>query len=272
MFRAATVGLALLTVFPIWPGPAFGQPSDLIFKDGFNRWIPAQSTTWQWQLTGTLDLTVSAQMYDVDLFETEASSVAALHALGRKAVCYLSAGTWEDWRPDANQFPPEVLGNSYGGWPGERWLDIRRLEVLAPIMAARLDQCRAKGFDGVEPDNVDGFQNDTGFVLTAADQIAYNRWFAEQAHARELSIGLKNDMDQALALVGDFDWALTEECVFFNACAQTMPFTSAGKAVFAAEYTDTGMTLEVLCPQAAAFGLSGILKQRDLGAWRQSCN
>ena len=88
-------------------------------------WRPAIGATWQWQLTGLpVDLSVDAQVVDIDLFESDASVVAALHALGRRVICYLSAGTWEDWRPDKNQFPRELIGRAYEGWEGERWLDI----------------------------------------------------------------------------------------------------------------------------------------------------
>ncbi|MEJ2209917.1 MAG: endo alpha-1,4 polygalactosaminidase [Anaerolineae bacterium] len=236
---------------------------------------PAVGTPWQWQLTGLpIDLAAEAEMYDIDLFDNEAGTIAALHARGRFVVCYLSAGSWEDWRPDADLFPALVLGNDYEGWPGERWLDIRRIDLLAPIMRARLDLCRAKGFDGVEPDNVDGYSNDTGFALTYEDQLAYNRWLADEAHARGLSIGLKNDAEQAGDLLADFDWALTEDCFAQGWCGEVAPFVEAGKAVFAAEYTDeltVKRFLKGVCPQAEAIGFSAILKDRDLDAWRQDC-
>ena len=132
-------------------------------------------------------------MYDVDLFDNDEAVVMALHSAGRKVVCYMNAGGWEEWRPDAQQFPDEVMGANLDDWEGERWLDIRRLDVLGPIMEARMDLCGAKGFDGIEPDNVDGFLNDTGFPLTYEDQLSYNIWFANAAHERGLSIGLKND-------------------------------------------------------------------------------
>ncbi|MBN1661281.1 MAG: endo alpha-1,4 polygalactosaminidase [Anaerolineae bacterium] len=237
-------------------------------------WQPPVGMSWQWQLTGDVDLSFDAEMYDVDLFDVEAGTVAALHAQGRKVVCYLSAGSWEDWRPDAGQFPAEVLGNEYEGWPGERWLDIRRIDLLASIMRARLDQCRAKGFDGVEPDNIDGYANDTGFPLTYGDQLAYNSWLADEAHARGLSIGLKNDDEQVADLLPHFDWALTEDCFAQGWCDEVAPFVDAGKAVFAAEYTDELSLDEFLanvCPEAEALGLSAILKHRDLDAWRQAC-
>ena len=139
-------------------------------------------------------------------------------------------------------------------------------------MRTRLDQCRDKGFDGVEPDNIDGYTNDTGFQLTYSDQLAYNRWLALEAHRRGLSIGLKNDAEQAADLVGYFDWALTEDCFAEGWCEAMAPFIGAGKAVFAAEYTDTGITLDDFCAPATDLGFSVILKHRELDAWPVACS
>jgi endo-alpha-1,4-polygalactosaminidase (GH114 family) len=228
--------------------------------------------TWQLQFTGLpVDPSFNVTMYDIDMFDSDASLVTALHAQGRKVVCYISVGSREDWRPDADQFPLAVLGNDYEGWPGEQWLDIRQIDLLAPIMRARFDLCKAKGFDGVDPDNVDGYQNNTGFPLTYQDQIAYNRWLADEAHARSLAIGLKNDSDQVGDLLAYFEWAVTEDCFDQSWCSQMSPFIQAGKAVFAIEYTDTGMTTNQFCPQANLLGFSGILKHRNLDAWQQIC-
>jgi endo-alpha-1,4-polygalactosaminidase (GH114 family) len=193
---------------------------------------------------------------------------------GRKVICYISVGSWEDWRPDADQFPASILGNDYEGWPGEKWLDIRQIDLLAPIMRARFEQCKAKGFDGVEPDNIDGYTNDTGFPLTYQDQLNYNIWLTNEAHARGLSIGLKNDGDQAEDLLSYFDWVMTEDCFADDWCEEVDPFVTAGKAVFAAEYTDqmtTDQFLSEVCPQARAMNFNAILKNRDLDAWRQAC-
>jgi hypothetical protein len=235
-------------------------------------WRPAVGTSWQWQLSGTpIDTTVDAAAYDIDLFDTDASVVADLHAMGRKVICYLDAGSWEDWRDDAASFPASVLGNDYEGWAGEKWLDIRDLATLGPILEKRLDLCRDKGFDGVEPDNIDGYTNNTGFPLTAADQLAFNQWFAGAAHARGLSVGLKNDDDQVAQLVSVFDWAMIEDCFDGAFCASFDPFAAAGKAVFMAEYTDTGVTLEGLCAEAKTRSFSAILKHRELDAYRAAC-
>jgi endo-alpha-1,4-polygalactosaminidase (GH114 family) len=238
-------------------------------------WQPSHGTSWQWQLTDLpVNQSFDVDVYDIDMFDNDASTVAALHAQGRVVLCYISVGSWEDWCPDADQFPPEVLGNDYEGWPGEKWLDIRRIDLLAPIMRARLDLCRAKGFDGVEPDNVDGYTNDTGCPFTYQDQLTYNIWLADEAHARGLSIGLKNDEAQAADLVSYFDWAMTEDCFADEWCEEMAPFTDIGKVVFAAEYTNqltVKQFLNQVCPQADVMNLDAILKHRDLDAWRLAC-
>jgi hypothetical protein len=232
------------------------------------RWMPAPRTTWQWQLSGAVDQSVPADMYDIDLFDTPAATVASLHAQGRKVVCYVDAGTYEPGRPDSGSIPAAVQGSGVAGWPGERWLDIRRLDVLGPILERRLDLCRSKGFDGVEPDNIDGYANSSGFPLSAADQLAFNRFIAAAAHARGLSVGLKNDLEQAAALQPDFDWALNEQCYEYGECGALQPFVQAGKAVFIAEYA---MDPSAFCGQAAASGYSAIRKQLALDAWRKAC-
>ncbi len=237
-----------------------------------DTWIPVQAASWQWQLSGLpADLGVDAEVYDLDLFETGPETIADLHARGRSTICYLSAGSWEDWRPDAADFPDVVIGEKYAGWPGERWLDVRRIDLLGPIMTARLRMCREKGFDAVEPDNIDGYDNDTGFSITYDDQLRYNRWLASEAHALGLSIGLKNDAGQAADLALDFDWALTEDCFDQGWCESMSPFLQAGKAVFAAEYTDTGVDFDRACAELPQAGFSLILKDRDLSAWRDAC-
>jgi len=208
-------------------------------------------------------------MYDVDLFETDASTVRELQSQGRKVICYMNAGGWEDWRADASRFLDELIGVNLDDWEGERWLDIRRIDLLAPIMEARMDSCKAKGFDGIEPDNVDGFLNDTGFPLNYEDQLRYNIWLAGAAHERGLSIGLKNDMEQIADLLPHFDWALNEQCFEYDECETLLPFIDAGKPVYNVEYElETGE----FCDKAKDLGFNSMRKNLSLDAWQQSCN
>ncbi len=246
-------------------GHDHGQPSP---PGHPSWWQPAPGTSWQWQLSGTLDTSLDVTMYDIDLFDTPQAAIDRLHDRGSVVICYLSAGSYEDWRPDSASFPSSVLGNDLDGWPGERWLDIRRLDILGPILAARLDLARAKGCDGVEPDNIDGYANATGFPLTARDQLRFNRWLADQAHRRGLSIGLKNDLDQVAELVADFDWALNEQCFQYDECDLLLPFIRSGKAVFGVEYQGDPARF---CPRANSLNFDWLKKHQSLDAWRQSC-
>ncbi|RKN41714.1 endo alpha-1,4 polygalactosaminidase [Streptomyces hoynatensis] len=230
-------------------------------------WRPEPGTDWQWQLSGTLDLDVDVPVYDVDGFETEAADVAALHARGVRVICYVNVGAWEDFRPDAGDFPRELLGGG-NGWEGERWLDIRAREALRPLLERRFDMCADKGFDAIEPDLTDGYLNETGFPLTAEDQLAYNRMVAELAHERGLSVGLKNDLEQIPELVGDFDFAVNEECAELGECQRLTPFVEAGKAVLHVEYA---LAAEEFCAQTTELGLSSMVKHLSLDAWREPC-
>lgn len=234
-------------------------------------WQPKPGTTFQWQLDGPIDLSISADVYDLDLFETDSEMIEKLHDNGRKVIGYSSIGAWENWRPDAQQFPKEVIGKDYQGWPGEKWLDIRAIDTLAPIIRARLDLLKSKGFDAIEPDNIDGYEADTGFPLTQADQLRFNKWLAKEAHDRGLSIGLKNVHELVSTLQSDFDWALTEDAFDQGWASAMSDFIKAGKAVFMVEYTDTKTSLELFCPTAHSLGYTGVLKHRSLDAWRRIC-
>jgi glycosyl hydrolase family 114 len=234
-------------------------------------WHPTVGLTWQWQIgNNDIDTSVEADVYDVDLY-VDQSIIDELHARGRKVICYMSVGSYEDWRPDKDQFPREVLGRDYDGWKGEKWLDIRQIDTLAPIMLARLDLCKAKGFDAVEPDNMEIHTNNTGFPITYEDQLNYALWLANESHKRGLAIGVKNAPDQVVDLVGHFDFAITEDAFYYGWAEKMVPFIEAGKPVFAAEYTDLPGNFTAFCGQGKRLNFSTILKHRGLDAWLQTC-
>ncbi len=237
---------------------------------------PPVETTWQWQLQGTLNTTYDVDLYDIDLFDTPATTIASLQGAGRKVICYFSAGTYEPWREDAGQFVEADLGDPLADFADERWLDIRSPNVHA-IMKARLDLAVTRGCDGVEPDNVDSYTNEPGLPLTADDQLTYNRFIANQAHTRGLSVALKNDLDQVEALVDYFDFAINEQCHEYEECSVLAPFTAAGKAVLVAEYQDRfvnpGPERDAMCANALAAGLRVLGLSWDLDdSLRFSCD
>jgi hypothetical protein len=230
---------------------------------GGGRWIPSKATTFYWQLQGAPDNGKNVGAYDLDGFDNDAAKVAALHALGKKVVCYMDAGTYEPGRPDSSQFAAALLGADVVGWPGEKWLDIRpagpHYAELQAIMTARFRICQQKGFDAVEPDNIDSYANSAGFNATAADQLAYDRWIATTVHGLGLAVLQKNDLDQIPQLVGDFDGVLDEECNKYSECDTLAPYVAAGKPAWNAEYTDDGETTAAFCSADATAGITGAL-------------
>ena len=217
-------------------------------------------TTWYWQLQGTINANVATKVYDVDLFDTGSATISALKAQGKIVICYFSAGSYENWRPDAASFPAAALGSNLSGWPGERWLDVRNSSVRT-IMAARMDYAKSKGCDGLEPDNVDGYSNKSGFLLTAQDQISYNSFLADQAHVRGMTIALKNSTDLVSSLVNKFDFAVVEECFAYDECEAYSPFVKQNKAVLNAEYSNYS---SAICAEAKSLGFSTAFFGLDL--------
>lgn len=234
--------------------------------------LPA-GVTWQWQLNGTLNLNYDVDVYDIDLFNTDQSEITALQARGITVICYFSAGTYEDFRSDSGDFDESDLGNPVEGFEDEKWLDIRSENVLA-IMTARLDLAVSKNCDGVEPDNVDAYMNNSGFTLSASDQLSFNRNIANLAHERNLSAGLKNDLDQIEDLVDYFDFTVNEQCFEFDECEELSPFIEANKAVLNAEYDDNYVNnSSLICPSAQSLQLSTLIMPLDLDdSFRISCD
>jgi hypothetical protein len=191
------------------------------------------------------------EVYDIDGELNTKATVDYLHSKGKKVICYFDAGVYETYRTDADKFPQSIIGAKDEGWDGSFWMDIRQVAVIEPIMRARIQMCKDKGFDSIEPDEITNWSNKSGFPLTYDDQITYNRAIAGWAHEAGLSIGLKGDLEQAHDLVDDFDWNLTEECFQYDECTNIYNegsgadgkehpglqlFVQQNKAVWIAEY------------------------------------
>jgi Glycoside-hydrolase family GH114 len=230
------------------PGGGGSEPT------GAGLWVPPRHLTWYWQLQGTVNNSQPVAAYDIDGFDNTAAEVSTLHAQGKHVICYIDAGTYEPGRPDSSRFPPSSMGAAVEGWPGERWLDIRQLSTLEPIISARLAMCREKGFDAVEPDNMDGYSNNTGFPLTAQQQLTFNEWVAGEVHSLGLAVFQKNDGEQTGQLQSHFDGAINEQCNQYSECSSFQPYLAAGKPVLNAEY---GLSTSSFCGADNAAGIMG---------------
>ena len=253
------------------------------------RWIPPLGNVpWQWEIDHPLDLASASDMgtgvttysgaaapnpvvYDIDGFDNSAATVAALHARGAHVICYIEVGAAENYRPDYSQFPASALGNVLQGYSNERYLDIRSSAVVG-VIENRIAMCAQKGFDAIEPDIDDSYTENTGFGLTMADDVAFNRTLANYAHGLGLSYGLKNGDDPSYAaqMLPIVDFALDEQCFEYSTCGAFFPsFRNAGKAVFEVEYN---ISTPSFCPQAVSDGFNAVRQNVNLNGGRQPCS
>ena len=276
-FRGALISLLLGTCSTAaaveWPPTLSADPA-------------AQPPKWDWQLKVpvTLNPDPEIEIYDIDMFDNETTgAVGYLHSFGKKVICYVDVGSWEDFRDDRDDFPESILGNVYHGFPDERWLDIRDVNpaksntgtALAQILEARFDRAMQMGCDAVEPDNMDVYDetahDPSGFPLTYEDQMYFNLWVSQQVRARGMAVGLKNNINQAQdpRTIEAFDFVVSEQCVQYNECGYFSGFIDAGKPVFLAEYE---LTPEVFCPVAKEHRISATGKREVLDYYRQNCD
>jgi len=238
---------------------------------------PAQSLafsvgdTWDWQLTEPAELERRVDVLDLHPDLVSPGDLRMLEGKGIQTICYVSVGTLENDSADKDAFPKEILGKTYEDWPDERFLDIRRLDVLVPIMAARFGACKRQGFSAVEPDNMDVHDNDSGFPVTDGDVVRYVTQLASVAHGLGLKIGQKNVPELTGQLVSRLDFVIAESCFQDEWCEEVTAYIEAGKPVFDAEYTDRPIDFPAACKAAETMKISMILKNRDLTAPLQSC-
>ncbi|KAJ5196296.1 hypothetical protein N7449_006775 [Penicillium cf. viridicatum] len=205
-------------------------------------WQPAAGVKWQIQLVDAVeDTTIDADIWDIDLFDNTAETITTLQNKGHKVICYFSAGTYEDWRPDISKFDTADFGSNLDEWPGERWLDIKSSSVRA-IMSSRLDMAQQKGCDGVDPDNIDAYGNENGLGLMEADSVDFLTFLASESHSRGMSIGLKNGGDIIGSVIDKMQWSVNEQCAEYDECETYAAFTEINKPVFHIEYS--GETIE----------------------------
>ncbi|KAK9357638.1 glycoside hydrolase [Lipomyces starkeyi] len=219
------------------------------------KWQPEVGTTWQIELLYLMnDTSFDVDVYHIDMFDNDALLISELHGQGRKVICYFSAGSYENWRPDADKFKDSDLGNTLDGWPNEKWLKLSSSNVRE-IMLSRLDLAKEKGCDGVDPDNVDGYDNDNGLDLTEDDSVDFVNFLAEATHDLNMSLGLKNSYP-----------SVNEQCVPYDECSIYAAFTAVGKP------TVTRAQKNTACNNSGTRNFSTVIKNMDLDNWIQTCD
>ncbi len=246
------------------------------------------SAIWDWLLGELPGAPPVVDYLDVDAFDAPASFVAAAASNGTATICYISAGTLENWRPDRNAFrkldrrqrargKPSIIGRKYPEWPDERWLNFTRYKVFLPLMVKRMKRCKAKGFDMIEFDNIDAYANRTGFRIRRVHAIRYARALAKKAKGVGLVPVQKNAPELSAKLQPHFGALLLEDCALFGFCSTAALYRAAGKPVFDAEYpqawADEGKAFDLatVCAETKAKDIALIVKKLDLDTWVRRC-
>jgi hypothetical protein len=225
-------------------------------------WCVQKISTGSWtECQNVSRIELKEEVVVVDLFNVSAGTIAALKTRevidgastaslpNRTVVCRFNAGQWESARDDAGDYSgASRRGIVTGSGGAAEWFDIFNSGILTsetePGLKARMDVAASNGCDAVLPDHVDCWahsdclQSETVLDGKAA-QISFNQMLAAAAHDRGLAVGLKDDRDQIVDLVGDFDFTVSERCAETADCALLLPFMQADKAVFRTEFTNT---------------------------------
>lgn len=128
------------------------------------------------------------------------------------------------------------------------------------------------GCDGVDPDNIDGYEQNSGFNLTEADSVDYLTFLAKAAHSRGLAIGLKNGGDIVDQVVDFLDWEVNEQCAQYNECGLYQGFIAQNKPVFHIEYPeDSHLSVSAMCDNRNATEFSTVIKKMLLDDWVEYC-
>ena len=196
----------------------------------------------------------------VDL-DTPASDIRALSESGLTVICYFSVGTAEPFRADYKANPSAwqaAVTAKMADWD-EYWLDTSKLAQLKPLLQPRFQAAKDKGCHGVDPDNVDCYQNPQCGPLMAGRslsksqqlqaQVAFNQWQLDTAHGLGMIIGLKNSGELIPLLGQQYDFSINESCAKYKECALYQIFLAQGKAVLSIEY---GTGVAGLCAPCAA--------------------
>ena len=222
-----------------------------------NVWVPAEAARWLARLDGAVNIEEAADFFYLDPEQQPAEDLTSLHEQGRRYLCYLSAGTVESFRDDADSFPDHAVGNVVSAFPNERWLDLRDPEVRA-LMAKRIVALAGAGCDGVAPASLTGYETDSGFDLTLRDTLDYAQFIADAAHAAGMSVGLTGPSALTLELWKSFDFGLAIGCVASSMCREYAALTAAKKPVLHVELGDEASALQ-LCKSAQALGFEAIV-------------
>lgn len=177
----------------------------------------------------------------LDMYDNATKYISDLKKEDHIVMCYISVGTLEGFRSFYKKDPSIWEGLTLGtmaSWHDEKWIDIRQLGRLIPIMESRFDHFASLGCDAIEPDNMDCYgSSECG--LSRDTSIEYALVIASLAHNRNMSIVAKNAIELYPTIEPFFDGAVVENCAKWKECQSLTIWKDHDKGVFSVEYDDT---------------------------------
>jgi uncharacterized repeat protein (TIGR01451 family) len=259
---------------------------------------PIGKISWDWQIGAGGDSNVvvpsGAVLMDVDGFNISANKISSLKSQGIYTVCYIDAGSYEDGRPDSSLYPAylkiykdvqwnewfldvkdvfrsiqpagtQLVNNTWVDASGKPLAGLPTAGAFALLLEARFKMCADKGFDALEPDNLQNDEN-AGGKVSLQEQIDFNGWVADTAHAYGLAAFQKNGPDKVLLkdktgkmMVEKFDGILNEECQQFGECGPLAEYVKRGKLALNTEYAGT-----LDCTLSNSLVINSIMKDLNL--------
>jgi hypothetical protein len=269
-----------------------------------SHWVPPVNLRGQFQLQGVSNqcntggynpnvlgiaydgAAVSPDVYAIDLYADNGAcpnypagtlntdAVKAVHANGKKALCYVDIGTAEPYRPDYQDFVAFnkscskcLLGKKYDR--NDPFLNLNndkgQQTFLLKEMDKRLVKCQQAGFDGVYFDVTWEWQlgqGTTGWFISRDTQLTYNTALLHHAHNKGLAAGINYDLLQVADLVAHEDFHVDESCFAYSECGLLLPVTRANKPVLQIEYNSSAST--VCAQEPGKYNFNTEFKQQSL--------
>lgn len=258
---------------------------------------PLGNQPWQWELSHPLRLSNASDMgtddllpngrrapapviYDIDGIINPRSTITALHAIGKHVVCYIEVGAAGNYYSAGDEGLATTyyqqlqragdFGRKVPGYP-EYYLNINSATTVSIIESMISEQCASKGFDAVETDIDEEYNDDSGFTITKADQEAYMTTLADYMHGLGLAWFIKNPDDTGDSYATDMeplaDAVLTEQCNQYDTCNLLSAYVGH-KAVFDAEYR---LKPSKFCGKDLTLGFNGAQFNTGLTGIRRPC-
>jgi hypothetical protein len=263
---------------------------------------PPGNLPWQWYLNGALDLSNPTDMgtndtlsygsaapdpvvYDIDGIDNSAGTVASLHADGDHVICYIEVGTAGDYYSASQegisttyyaqlQAAGDLSSNELQGYP-EYFIDINAASAVSIIESMIDQQCADKGFDAVETDLDETYNDNEGttpWTITEADEQTYLTTLADYMHSLGLGWIAKNLDDTGDGFAGVMEplasGIITEQCNEYGTCGQLTSY-EGNVAVLNAEYESS--LYPGFCAYDEANGINGALFDVALDGPRSPC-